>query len=401
MPVFVYTGRTGAAKSVTGEIDASNKQDAISKLRHRRVVVNEIRTKPKDISVGGKLQGRVRTRDLKIFARLFGTMVNAGLPIDQCLQILVDQTKNKAFRKAIADVHNAVSGGASLAEAMSKQKKVFDNLFVHMVAAGEASGALANIFTRLATYLEKADALKRKVKGAMIYPSVIAVVAVGATTFLLMKVIPVFAKMFADMGAELPAPTQFVLALSALLQKTFLPSMGILVVAVIAFKKWHGTKNGKTIVDKFLLKMPVIGNVIRKTAVARFTRTMGVLISSGVPILQGLDITARTAGNMVVQAAIENVRRAVAQGKNITVPLGQTGVFPAMVVQLVAVGEQTGRLAEMLGKIADFYDEEVDVAVAAMTSLIEPITIVVMGGVIGFLLVSMYLPMFDMIGAIK
>ncbi|MFZ5434246.1 MAG: type II secretion system F family protein [Calditrichota bacterium] len=400
MPVFVYSGRTTGSKTVVGEIDAKDKQDAIAKLRQRKVVVADVRSKPKDLAVGG-MQRKVGVKDLKIFARLFGTMVNAGLPIDSCLQILAEQTKNKAFKKAISDVHNAVSGGSSLADALSKHKKVFDNLFVHMVAAGEASGALAMVFSRLATYLEKADALKRKVKGAMIYPIVIACVATGASIFMLLKVIPVFAKMFADLGAELPGPTKFVLALSAVLQKTFLPGLGILIVAIFIFKRWHRTEKGKAAVDKFLLKTPVIGSVIRKTAIARFTRTLGVLISSGVPILHALDITAKTSGNMIIQYAIEKVRKSISEGKNITTPLGESGVFPSMVVQLVAVGEQTGRLAEMLGKIADFYDEEVDAAVSAMTSLIEPVVIVLMGGVIGGMLIAMYLPMFDMIGAIK
>ncbi|MBU0507338.1 type II secretion system F family protein [bacterium] len=400
MPVFVYQGRTAGSKSVAGEIEARDKQEAISKLRQRRVVVADVRSKPKDLAAGG-MQRKVGVKDLKIFARLFGTMVNAGLPIDMCLQILAEQTKNKSFKKAISEVHNAVSGGSSLADALARHKKVFDNLFVHMVAAGEAGGALAMVFQRLATYLEKADALRRKVKGAMIYPTVIACVALGATIFMLLKVIPVFAKMFADLGAELPGPTKFVLLISEIMQRTFLPGLGVLVVLLFIYKRWHKTEHGKIAVDKFLLKLPVIGGVIRKTAIARFTRTLGVLISSGVPILHALDITAKTAGNMVIQQAIERVRKSISEGKNITVPLGESGVFPAMVVQLVAVGEQTGRLAEMLGKIADFYDEEVDAAVSAMTSLIEPVVIVVMGAVIGGMLVAMYLPMFDMIGAIK
>jgi type IV pilus assembly protein PilC len=400
MPVYVYTGRGTGSKAVNGEIEASDKQEAMSKLRQRRVVVTELRTKPKDIKVGG-FGGGVGVKDLKIFARLFGTMINAGLPIDQCIQILVDQMQNKRFRRTIAEIHNQVAGGESLSEAMSKHKDVFDNLFVHMVAAGETGGALAMVFNRLAVYLEKADALRRKVKGAMIYPAVIACVAIGATVFLLIKVIPVFANMFKDLGADLPKPTQVVLALSDIMQKTFLPGMGVLFVAFLVFRKWHKTANGKATVDKFLLKTPVIGSVIRKTAVARFTRTLGVLISSGVPILHGLEITAKTAGNVVIQRAVDRVRKEVSEGRNITQPLMETAVFPAMVCQLIAVGEQTGRLAEMLEKIADFYDEEVDAAVAAMTSLIEPIVIVLMGAVIGGLLVSMYLPMFDMIGAIK
>lgn len=284
---------------------------------------------------------------------------------------------------------------------MAKHKNVFDNLFVHMVEAGETGGALAMVFNRLAIYLEKAHALARKVKGAMIYPAVIAAVAVGATIFMLVKVIPVFAKMFADLGAELPKPTQFVMKLSEFVQATLVPGMAAMIVAFFVFRKWYKTENGRAVVDKALLKAPVIGNVIRKTAVARFTRTLGVLISSGVSILHGLEITAKTAGNVVIRNGIDKVRKSVTEGSNITKPLMDTGVFPAMVCQLIAVGEQTGRLAEMLEKIADFYDEEVDAAVEAMTSLIEPVVIVLMGGVIGGLLVSMYLPMFDMIGAIK
>jgi type IV pilus assembly protein PilC len=400
MPIFVYTGRASGAKTVTGEIEAPNKQEAIAKLRGRRVVVSDVKAKPKDIQVSG-VSKSVGVKDLKIFARLFGTMINAGLPIDQCLQILVDQMQNKSFRKTIAEVHNAVSGGSTIAEAMAKHKNVFDNLFVHMVEAGETGGCLAMVFNRLAIYLEKAHALSRKVKGAMIYPAVIACVAVVATVFMLIKVIPVFAKMFADLGADLPAPTRFVMRLSEFLQATILPGTAALIVAIFVFRKWYRTEKGRAAVDKALLKAPVIGNVIRKTAVARFTRTLGVLISSGVSILHALEITAKTAGNVVVQNGIDKVRKAVTEGSNITTPLMETGVFPAMVCQLIAVGEQTGRLAEMLEKIADFYDEEVDVAVAAMTSLIEPVVIVLMGGVIGGLLVSMYLPMFDMIGAIK
>jgi type IV pilus assembly protein PilC len=400
MPMYVYSGRTAGSRTVSGEIEASDKQEAIVKLRQHKIVVADVRSKPKDIQVGG-MQKKVGVKDLKIFARLFGTMVNAGLPIDMCLQILVDQTQNKTFSKAIADVHNAVTGGMSLADALSKQKRVFDNLFVHMVAAGEAGGALAMVFGRLASYLEKADALHRKIKGAMIYPAVIATVALGATIFMLVKVIPVFAHMFDQLGATLPGPTRFVMALSLIVRRTLLPGLGVMVIGFFMFRRWHKTEKGRFTVDKFLLKTPVIGQVIRKTAIARFSRTLGVLISSGVPILHALDITAKTSGNMIIQGAIERVAKSISEGHNITTPLGESGVFPPMVVQLVAVGEQTGRLAEMLGKIADFYDEEVDAAVSAMTSLIEPVVIVMMGGVIGGLLIAMYLPMFDLIGAIK
>ncbi|MBM3324160.1 MAG: type II secretion system F family protein [Calditrichaeota bacterium] len=399
MPVFTYTGRAAGQRKVEGELEARDKGEVVAKLRTRHIVVSEVRAKPKEIKLPSR--ARVTTKDLAIFARLFSTMVNAGLPIDQCLDILASQVSNRGFRKVISEVHQSVSGGASLAEALAKQKRVFDNLFVHMVEAGEAGGALAMIFGRLALYLEKINALKRKVKGAMIYPAVVLTVAVGATIFLLVKVIPVFANMFAQMDATLPAPTLFVIGLSHLVQKALLPGFVMTIVFAFLLRRFYRTENGKYLVDKTMLKVPVIGMVIRKTAVARFTRTLGVLISSGVPILQGLDITAKTAGNAIIQRAIERTRRSISEGKTITVPLRESGVFPPMVVQLISVGEQTGGLAEMLGKIADFYDEEVDAAVAAMTSLIEPVVIVLMGGLIGGMLIAMYLPMFDLVGAIK
>jgi type IV pilus assembly protein PilC len=270
-----------------------------------------------------------------------------------------------------------------------------------MVEAGETGGVLALIFRRLASYLEKADALRRKVKGAMIYPLVIMTVAAGATVFLLLKVIPVFAKMFADMNAKLPKPTQIVIALSEFLQAYFLYGIVMIIGAVIIYKRYRKTEAGKLATDRLMLKLPVIGTVMRKTAVARFTRTLGTLISSGVPILQGLEITAKTSGNMVIQRALLATKKSISEGKNISAPLAESGVFPNMVVQLIAVGEQTGRLAEMLEKIADFYDEEVETAVQAMTSLIEPVVIVFMGVVIGGLLMAMYLPMFDLIGTIQ
>lgn len=399
MPVFTYTGRAAGQRKVEGEMEARDKSEVISKLRARRIVVSDVRAKPREIKF--QTRARIKTKDLAIFARLFSTMVNAGLPIDQCLDILASQMSNRGFRKVIAEIHNSVSGGSSLADALAKHKRVFDKLFIHMVEAGEASGALAMVFGRLSIYLEKANALKRKVKGAMVYPSVVFSVAIGATVFMLLKVIPVFADMFSQMDAVLPAPTRFVIGASHVLQKIFLPTIGGIVVFVFLFRRFYKTEHGRYFVDRIMLKASVIGMVIRKTSVARFTRTLGVLISSGVPILQGLDITAKTAGNAVIQKAIEKTRQSISEGKTITVPLRESGVFPPMVVQLISVGEQTGGLAEMLEKIADFYDEEVDAAVAAMTSLIEPVVIVFMGGLIGGMLIAMYLPMFDLVGAIK
>jgi type IV pilus assembly protein PilC len=405
VPVYQWKGRgAGAAssgkKEVSGELEAKDRKELAARLRDRKVVLTEASAKPKEIKLPS-MQKKITVRDLAIFSRLFSTMVNAGLPIDQCLDILREQVANKAFAKIISDVHQSVSGGSSMAEALAKHRKVFDNLYIHMVEAGEAGGVLAVIFRRLATYLEKADALRRKVKGAMMYPIVVMTVAIGATVFLLLKVIPVFAKMFADMGATLPKPTMIVIGISEFLQAYFLYGLVMFIVLIAAYRRYRKTETGRLTTDRFFLRLPVLGNVIRKTAVARFTRTLGTLISSGVPILQGLDITAKTSGNMIVQRALMATRKSISEGKNISAPLQESGVFPNMVVQLISVGEQTGRLAEMLEKIADFYDEEVETAIQAMTSLIEPVVIVFMGVVIGGLLIAMYLPMFDLIGAIK
>ncbi len=400
MPTFQWKGRTASKKEINGELEAKDRKELASKLRDKKVVLTDATAKSMEIKmpVMGK---KITVKDLAIFSRLFSTMVNAGLPIDQCLDILREQVANKTFAKTIGDVHQSVAGGSSMAEALSRHKKVFDNLYVHMVEAGETGGVLALIFKRLATYLEKADALRRKVKGAMMYPIAVMTVAIGATVFLLLKVIPVFTKMFEDMGATLPKPTIVVIGVSDFLQAYLLYGLILFGILAALYRRYRQNENGRLVTDRIYLKVPVLGDVIRKTAVARFTRTLGTLISSGVPILQGLDITAKTSGNMVVQRALQATRIAISEGKNISHPLQESKVFPNMVVQLIAVGEQTGRLAEMLEKIADFYDEEVETAVQAMTSLIEPIVIVFMGVVIGGLLIAMYLPMFDLIGAIK
>lgn len=400
MPVYQWKGRTAAKKEISGELEARDRKDLASRLRDRKVVLTEASAKPKEIKLPS-MQKKITVRDLAIFSRLFSTMVNAGLPIDQCLDILREQVANKSFAKVIAEVHQSVSGGSSMAEALSKHRKIFDNLYIHMVEAGEAGGVLAVIFRRLAAYLEKADALRRKVKGAMMYPIAVMTVAIGATVFLLLKVIPVFAKMFSELGAELPGPTRIVIGISEFLQAYFPYGIGMVIAMIVLYRRYRKTETGRLTTDRLFLRLPVLGNVIRKTAVSRFTRTLSTLISSGVPILQGLDITAKTSGNMVVQRALMATRKSISEGKNISTPLQESGVFPNMVVQLISVGEQTGRLAEMLEKIADFYDEEVETAIQAMTSLIEPVVIVAMGIVIGGLLVAMYLPMFDLIGAIK
>jgi type IV pilus assembly protein PilC len=328
-------------------------------------------------------------------------MIGAGLPMVQCLDILAQQMESQAFRKVIAEVRDSVSSGSTLAEALGKHKKVFDELYCNMVEAGEVGGALDTILVRLATYREKADALNRKVKGAMVYPAVILVVAAGVTFAMLTYIVPIFAKMFANLGTELPAPTQMVLKISNFIREFFWYGVALLVAGGVIFSRWVKTDKGRLAFDKFKLKIPLIGDLIRKTAVARFTRTLGTLISSGVSILDALDTTAKTAGNRVVHDAIKKSVLSIAEGETITQPLKESGVFPPMVIQMISVGEKTGGLDEMLQKIADFYDEEVDAAVSALTSIIEPVIILFMGVVIGGILIAMYLPMFDIVGAIK
>jgi type IV pilus assembly protein PilC len=328
-------------------------------------------------------------------------MINAGLPLVQCLNILGQQCDNEYFKKVILEVMSGVESGATLAEAMARHPSVFSKLYVNMVGAGEAGGVLDTIFQRLAVYLEKAEALRRKVKGALTYPAIVLFVAVGATTFMLLFIIPTFAKMFADFGGTLPMPTRIVLGLSAVLKHGWWAMLGGMVGTAFALKAYYRTPVGRATMDRLFLRVPVLGSVIRRAAVARFTRTLGTLISSGVPILEGLEITARTAGNAVVEKAIIETRGSISEGNTIAEPLKSCDVFPPMVVQMIAVGEQTGALDEMLAKIADFYDDEVDAAVEQLTSVIEPAMIVIMGVVVGGMLVAMYLPMFKLVTVIS
>ena len=343
---------------------------------------------------------KVTTRDQGIFTRQFATMINAGLPLVQCLNILGQQSDNPTFKRVTLEVMASVEQGSTLAEAMAKHPQVFNKLYVNMVSAGEAGGVLDTIFQRLAVYLEKAEALKRKVKGAMTYPAIVLIVAGGATTFMLLFIIPTFAQMFADFGGELPLPTKIVLAMSNFLKHWWWLMLGVAIGGVTGAKAYYRTPAGRVVLDRFFLRIPIMGSIIRRAAVARFTRTLGTLISSGVPILEGLDITARTAGNAVVEAAILQTRTSISEGNTIAEPLRACAVFPPMVVQMIGVGEQTGALDEMLAKIADFYDEEVDAAVEQLTSVIEPVMIVVMGVVVGGMLVAMYLPMFKLVTVI-
>jgi type IV pilus assembly protein PilC len=327
-------------------------------------------------------------------------MINSGLPLVQCLNILGQQADNEYFKKVTLDVMSSVESGSTLAEAMGKHPKVFSRLYVNMVDAGESGGILEVIFQRLSTYLEKAEALRRKVKGALTYPAIVVFVALGATIFMLMFIIPTFAKMFTDFGGTLPMPTRIVMGLSDFLRNFWWALFGSVAGIVVGLKAYYKTPAGHMNIDRLSLGVPVLGTVIRKSAVARFTRTLGTLISSGVPILDGLEITARTAGNAVVEKAIVETRGSISEGNTIAEPLGNCKVFPPMVVQMISVGEQTGALDEMLNKIADFYDDEVDAAVEAMTAVIEPAMIVIMGVVVGGMLIAMYLPMFKLISVV-
>lgn len=397
---FVWKGRSPSGEILSGEYVTENKQELISHLRKRKVIVTSLKQKSKDLNITLPFSNKVSVKDLGVFTRQFATMINAGLPMVQCLEILSAQLEKPVFKKTVATVTGDVEGGSTLAEALGKHK-MFSRLYVNMVEAGEAGGILDLILNRLAVYLEKAEALSRKVKSAMTYPTVVAVVALGATTFMLMVIIPTFAKMFTDFGGELPLPTKIVLMLSDFLRNTWYILLLGTGATVFAFKRFYATETGKLKVDGFMLKVPVLGTVLRKAAIARFTRTLGTLISSGVPILNGLDITARTAGNKVVEKAIFATRESISQGETIAEPLKKSGVFPPMVTQMIGVGEQTGALDEMLDKIANFYDDEVDTAVEQLTAVIEPVMIVVMGVIVGGMLISMYLPMFKLINVVS
>ena len=398
---FVWKGRSPNGELLSGEYNAESKDDLVSHLRKRKIIITSMREKAKgglNIKLPG--QDRVSVKDMGVFTRQFATMINAGLPMVQCLDILAQQTEKEFFRTSIARVMADVEGGSTLAESMARHPKVFSTLFVNMVEAGEAGGILDVILVRLATFLEKLDALQRKVKSALTYPSVVAFVAIGATCFMLIFIIPTFAKMFTDFGGKLPLPTLIVMGISDFLRGYWWLLVSIIIGVVIAIQRYYKTEAGRLVIDRLLLKIPVLGTVIRKGAVARFTRTLGTLISSGVPILSGLEITARTAGNRVVENAVIATRDSIAQGNTIAEPLKASGVFPPMVTQMIAVGEQTGALDEMLEKIATFYDDEVDTAVDALTAIIEPVMIVVMGTVVGGMLVAMYLPMFKLVSVV-
>jgi type IV pilus assembly protein PilC len=400
MPMFEYTARSQTGQIQKGQLDVSNKDDVSAYLRKNRLILVSAREAPKQIkfSMGGP---RVKTRDIVIFTRQFATMINAGLPLVQSLNILASQTENKTLAEVTKAVVYDVESGNTLADAFSKHPKAFSGLYVNMVAAGEAGGILDTILLRLATFLEKNDALVRKVKGAAIYPGVIMSVAAAAICILLVFVIPTFQTMFSSAGLELPLPTRVVIGMSDFLIGYWWAILGAIGGAIFGLKSYYATAPGRLQIDALMLKAPILGDVIRKSAVSRFTRTLGTLVSSGVSILEGLEITAKTAGNQVVHNAVMESRQSIAGGETIAAPLERSKVFPPMVISMIAVGEQTGGLDEMLSKIADFYDEEVDVAVSALLSLMEPAMIVGLGVIVGGMVIAMYLPIFDMMNAVQ
>jgi type IV pilus assembly protein PilC len=399
LPVFEYKGKSVSGTVVQGNLRAKSRADLERMLRANRILVSSVSRKPSDLNI--RIGTGIKKSHVSRFTRQFATMIGAGLPMVQCLDILAQQMEAPEMRKIVGEIKESVQSGTTLSEAMRKHKKVFDDLYVNMVEAGEVGGALDTILVRLANYREKADQLARKVKGALVYPVVVSIVAIGVTIAMLKFIVPVFAKMFSDLGAELPEPTLIILGLSDFINDYFwVMILGALTI-VTAVKLYGKTSKGRLNLDRIKLMLPAVGTLIRKSSVARFSRTLGTLISSGVSILDALDTTARTAGNRVVHDAIKKATVAIAEGDTITGPLKDSGVFPPMVIQMISVGEKTGGLDDMLNKIADFYDEEVDAAVTALTSMIEPAVIVVMGAVIGGILISMYLPMFDIIGKIN
>jgi type IV pilus assembly protein PilC len=401
MPVYEYTAKSAATGQILkGTLEANTRDDLLGHLRKNRLVLVTMREAQKEFKISLPGSG-IGTRDVVIFTRQFATMINSGLPLVQSLNILAQQTENPKLKDITRAVVFDVEAGNTLADAFAKHPAAFSQLYVNMVAAGEAGGILDTILLRLATFLEKNDKLIRKVKSAMIYPGVIMSVAAGAIAILLIFVIPVFKTMFTDAGVELPAPTRLVIWLSEFLQAFWWAVLLGLGLVGFALKKYHDTAGGKRRIDGFLLKMPVLGDVIRKSSVARFTRTLGTLISSGVSILDGLEITAKTAGNTVIQDAIMASRASIAGGDTIAAPLEKSGVFPPMVISMIAVGEQTGGLDEMLSKIADFYDDEVDVAVSGLLSMLEPMMILFLGVIVGGMTVAMYLPIFSMMEIVQ
>lgn len=401
MPVFIWEGKNRSNQTQKGEMEAPSEEAVRNQLSRLRIAPSKIKQKPKDLFENvAFLQPKVKENDVIIFCRQFSTMIDAGLPIIQCLDILQSQQENATFKKILKQIKDGVEGGATLADTLKNHPKLFNSLFVNMIAAGEAGGILDVILKRLSSYMEKAASLKRKVKGAMVYPAITIAVAVIVVAVILVFVIPVFQEMFSEFGSALPTPTVIVINISNFVKDKIIWIIVGLILFSIAFRQYYKTDKGKLVIDSFMLKLPVFGMLLRKVAVAKFSRTMGTMLGSGVAILDALDIVAKTAGNKIIENAIYNVRTGIAEGRTMADPLQASGVFPPMVCQMISVGESTGALDAMLEKIADFYDEEVDQAVENLTAMIEPIMIVFLGVVIGGLVVAMYLPVFKMAGAV-
>ncbi len=399
MPTFVWKGRTATGASASGELTAQSQADVVAALRQKKIIPTSIKIKEEKKGFA-LFSGRISKRALSVFTRQFATMLGAGLPLLSCLEILSKQTESVGLKRVLDEVRTDVEGGLSLADALRRQPKAFDNLYVNMVESGETGGALDTILQRLATYLEKTVALQRKIKGAMIYPAIISVVAVGAIAVLLIFVIPIFAKMYQGVGRELPGMTHLVIKISNFMKVAALPILIGLILLFTIIRRWHKTESGAKTLDPLFLKTPVFGDLIKKQAIARFSRTLSTLLSSGVPIIDALEITAKSAGNWVIEDAILKARVSIKGGENIADPLSKTAVFPPMVTQMIAIGEASGGLDDMLSKVADFYDDEVDQAVENLTNALEPIIMVVLGGVVGFLVISMYLPIFQLASTI-
>ncbi len=401
MSVFAYSGRTRTGQAIKGEMEAPNREAVVAQLRRQQVLATSVKSKAKDIEIKiPGFGGKVSERDLAIVTRQLATMIDAGLPLVQCLNILAQQQENKIFKKTLGDIQATVEAGSTFSAALRNHPKVFSTLYTNMVEAGEAGGILDTILNRLAVYIEKSLTLKSKIKSAMFYPMTIVSVALVVVIFLLLYVIPTFQGLFANFGATLPLPTVIVLELSNIVRQYLLYMIGGLVGLIIGIRAYYRTAGGRRRIDGLMLQLPIVGPLIRKVAVAKFTRTLGTLVSSGVAILEGLDITARTAGNTVVEEAVQKARSAIAQGKTIAEPLQESKVFPPMVVQMIAIGEQTGALDRMLNKVADFYEEEVDIAVGTLTSLLEPLMVIFLGVVVGGVVIAMYLPIFKLISVI-
>jgi len=400
MPIFLWQAETRKGESKKGEIDAADEASVRGQLRRQGYKSITVKKKPKDLFENIPfLQQKVSEKDVVVFARIFATMINAGLPLIQCLDLLGKQEQNKTFAKVIGSIKEDIEGGSTLTDALRKYPKIFDELFVNLVAAGESGGILDVILQRLSGYMEKAMKLKSKVKGAMTYPISVLVISIGVVSVLLLKVIPVFQKMFEGMGSSLPGPTQFLVDASQFAQNYFLYMGAFMVALFFGFKRFYATEKGTLLIDGLVLKSPVFGPLLKKVAVSKFSRTLSTMMSSGVPIMEGLGIVSKTAGNNIIEIALMKTRQSISEGKTIAEPLMETDIFPPMVVQMIAVGEATGALDTMLSKIADFYDDEVDAAVGAMTALLEPFMMVFLGGVVGGMIIAMYLPIFQMAAA--